>query len=222
MRFLQRLKGRIKNGLIVQDLLDALGRIGLVIQPYFVTAQPAPHKGAPPLPGQCTVRQLTGADATEMLRITLRPPSPADLASTLAQCYCLGLFYEDELAAYTWASTRGVPVPDSGGAKLFDLTADEAYFFDMYVAPRHRGMRLAATLLQSIQREMARLGRNHYYSITIAFNRSSRRFKARMGVRERELRLYLHLRWGRLSGVDFRLRRWGPNLRTAGWTRVDA
>jgi GNAT superfamily N-acetyltransferase len=221
-RFLQRLWGRIRNGLIVQDLLDGLGHIGLVIRPYFVNAEFGPHEDAPPLPEQCSVRQLTVADVKEIVRVTLRPPDPTDLASSLEQCYCVGLFYEGELAAYAWASTRGVPVPDSGGARLFDLTADEAYAFDMYVIPRYRGTRLAITLAQSMHSQMFRLGHHHFYSITIAFNRSARRFKTRLGAREMELRLYLHLRWGRLRGVDFRLRRWGLRLRTPDWMRVNA
>jgi hypothetical protein len=219
-RLLPRLWGRIRNGLIVQDLLDCLGGIGLVIRPYFVNLESAPHEDAPPLPEQCSVRQLTVADIEEIVRITLRPPDPTDLASNLERYYCLGLFYEGELAAYTWASTRGLPVPDSGGAKLCDLTTVEAYLFDMYVIPRHRGTRLAGTLAQSMHGEMTRIGRNQFYSLTIAFNRSARRFKARLGAREMELRLYLHLRWGRLTGVDFRLRRWGPKLRTADWMGI--
>jgi hypothetical protein len=220
-RFLQRLWGRIRNGLIVQDLLDALGHLGVVIRPYFVNAEFGPHEDAPPLPEQCSVRQLTVADAEEIVRITLRPPDRVDLASSLEHSHCVGLFFEGELAAYAWASsTRGVPVPDAGGARLFDLAPDEAYVFDMYVVPRYRGTRLAITLAQSMHSQMALLGRHHYYSLTIAFNRSARRFKTRLGAREMELRLYLHLRWGRLQGVDFRLRRWGQRLRTPGWMRV--
>jgi hypothetical protein len=222
-RLLQRLWGRIRNGLIVQDLLDSLAHIGLVIRPYFVNADSAQQEdAAPPLPEQCSVRQLTVADVKEILRITLRPPTPSELTGNLEQYYCLGLFYEGALVAYAWASTRRLPVPESRGATLFDLTADEVYLFDMYVIPRHRGTRLAGTLAQSIQWQMTCMGRRCFYSLTIAFNRSARRFKARVGAREMELRLYLHLRWGRLSGVDFRLRRWGPRLRTADWMRVDA
>lgn len=221
-RFLQRLKGRIRNGLIVQDLLDTLGHIGLVIRPYFVNAEFGPREAAPPLPERCSVRRLTVADATEMLRVTLRPPDPTDLASSLEHSHCVGLFYEGELAAYTWASTaRGVPVPDAGGARLFDLAANEAYVFDMYVVPRFRGTRLAITLAQSTHSQLALMGRQDYYSLTIAFNRSARRFKTRLGAREMELRLYLHLRWGRLPGMDLRLRRWGKGLRTPDRMRVN-
>jgi hypothetical protein len=219
---LQRLRGRIRNGLIVQDLLDSLGHLGLVVRPYFVNAEFGPHEEAPPLPEQCSVRRLAVADVEEMIRITLRPPSATDLASSVEKYYCLGLFNEGELVAYAWANTRGVPVPDSGGAKLFELTANEAYLFDIYVIPRYRGTRLAGTLAQLMHSELIGLGHHHFYSLTIAFNRSARRFKTRLGAREMELRLYLHLRWGRLSGVDLRLRRWGPKLRTADWMRVHA
>jgi hypothetical protein len=220
--FWQRLRGRIRNGLIVQDLLDALGHVGLVIRPYFVNAEFGPREPPPPLPAQCSVRRLGVADAKEIVRVTLRPPDPDDLASALEQSYCVGLFYEGELAAYSWASSvRGVPVPDAGGARLFELTAEEAYVFDMYVVPRHRGSRLAITLAQAMHTQLALLGRHHYYSFTIGFNRSARRFKTRLGAREMELRLYLHLRWGRLQGIDLRLRRWGERLRTPACMTVN-
>jgi len=219
---LQRLWGRIRNGLILQDLLDGLGRLGFVIRPYFVNLESGPHELAPPLPPQCSVRRLTVADVEEIVRVTLRPPRPSGLAHSVEHYHCVGLFHGGELAAYAWAGTRGVPVPDSGGAKLFELTANEAYFFDMYVVPRHRGSRLAGTLAEAMHSQMILLGRHQFYSLTIAFNRSARRFKLRLGAREMELRLYLHLRWGRLSGVDLRLRRWGPRLRTVAWMRVDA
>ncbi|HEY6456170.1 MAG TPA: GNAT family N-acetyltransferase [Steroidobacteraceae bacterium] len=200
-----------------------MGHIGLVVRPYFVNADSAQHEdAAPPLPQQCSLRQLTLSDVNEILRITLRPPTPSELAGNLQKHYCLGLFCEGELAAYAWASTLRLPVPDSHGATLFDLTADEVYLFDMYVIPRYRGTRLAGSLAQLLQWQMTCQGRRHFYSLTIAFNRSARRFKARVGAREMELRVYLHLRWGRLSGVDLRLRRWGPSLRTAGWMRVNA
>ena len=221
-RFFQKLHGRIRNGLIVQDLFDALGRTGIVVCPYFVICEPAPDAQASPLPPLCAVRPLTVIDAGEIARITLRPATQTDLANGLQQFFCLGLFQEGQLAAYTWASINSVPVPDSGGAMLFAIAADEAYFFDMYVAPQHRGSRLAALLRQSIQRAMAHQGRYRFYSITMAFNRSSRRFKARMGAQEMELRLYLQLRWGRLSGIDFRLRRWASELRSPVWTSVRA
>ena len=219
-RLAQRLWGRIRNGLIVQDCLDVLGNFGLVIRPYFVNVEFGPHPQVPPLPEHCTVRQLTVTDIEEMVRITLRAPTTSDLMKSVEQYHCVGLFFEGELAAYTWAGIRGVPVPDSRGAQLFDLASDEAYFFDMYVAPRHRGSRLAGILADSTHEYLIREGRHTFYSLTIAFNRSARRFKWRLGARELELRLYLHLRWAGLSGVDLRLRRWGPRLRTVGWMRV--
>ena len=221
-RFLPRLKSRIRNGLLVQDIVDVLARAGIVICPYFVAGEPLPDAQSLALPPHMVVKRLGVADAAEITRITLRPSSSAELVKALQLYYCVGLFVEGELAAYTWASTLYVPVPDAGGTPLFPLEPDEAYLFDMYVAPRHRGTRLAALLRQSIQRQLASLGRQRFYSISMVFNRSSRRFKARMGSRELELRLYLQLRWGTLPGIDIRLRRLQDTLRSPGRTRVAA
>jgi len=218
----QRLWGRIRNGLILQDLLDGLGRFGCLIRPYYVVLEAVPEDCELPLPANSQSRRLTGADAAEMARVTLRATPVERLSEELERTFCLGLFVDGQLAAYTWASTRSVPVPESYGTLLFEVGADGAYFFDAYVAPAHRGTRLAGLVRQLIQQHMARLGRRRFYSITMAFNRSSRRFKARLGARELELRLYLHFAPRHLRGVDLRLRRWAVALPSPAWTAVAA
>jgi hypothetical protein len=219
---LQRLWGRVRNGLILQDLLDMLARLGCVIRPYYVVLEAVPEDCELPLPANSLSRRLTGADAAEMARITLRATPVERLAQELEHAFCLGLFVEERLAAYTWASTRAVPVPDSYGTLLFEMGADGAYFFDAYVAPAYRGTRLAGLVRQLIQQHMARSGRRRFYSITMAFNRSSRRFKARLGAQEIELRLYLHFAPRHLRGFDLRLRRWAAALPSPAWTAVVA
>jgi hypothetical protein len=73
-----------------------------------------------------------------------------------------------------------------------------------------------------MQYDLARRGRTLYYSYTLAFNRSPRRLMARNGVRDIELRLFVGLRLRRLVGLDARLWRRAPLLRTRWLTRVVA
>jgi GNAT superfamily N-acetyltransferase len=210
---LQRFIGRLKHGLLIQEILDRLMRHGLVIYPYLVTTEHSADAGQPP-DSPYVVRQLQPQDAVEIARITIRQVSETSIINDLAKARCFGIFDGSQLAGYTWVSTRHVPVPASRGVALYELNADEAYLYDMFISPDFRGGRLAPLLRKHVLQQLVEEGRTQCYSITLLFNRSSRRFKARFGAREVELRLYLHLRVGGLQGVDLRLWRRRPHLRT--------
>lgn len=217
---LQRLLGRLRNGLLIQEVLDRLARAGLVIYPYYIVLEPLPAEPPPALPPRCTVRSLVAGDAAEMARISVRPSSEEAIGARMAQAASLGIFYDGQLAGYSWAGLQRLPIPGSYGQALFGLESNEAYLFDIYVAPPYRGMRLAGLLRSALQHDLARRGRRRFYSVTLVFNRSSRRFKSRLGAREHELRIYVHLQAGSLSGLDLRLRRRKPHLKSPRLQRV--
>jgi ribosomal protein S18 acetylase RimI-like enzyme len=217
---LQRLLGRLRHGLLIQEVLDRLGLAGLVIYPYYIVLEPQPAGPPPALYPRCTVRSLVPGDAAEMTHISVRPSSEEEFVARMAHAAGLGIFYEGKLAGYSWASLLRLPIPGSSGQALFELEPDEAYLFDIYVAPAYRGMRLAGLLRSALQHDLARLGRRRLYSLTLAFNRSSRRFKSRLGARETELRIYVHLKIGSLSGLDVRLWRREPHLKSPRLRRV--
>jgi hypothetical protein len=109
----------------------------------------------------------------------------------------------EELAGYSWVNLTNVPGL-VGGSPLFRLGEADAYLFDAYVARRFRGRNLAPWLRHRVHQECARLGRSNLYSVTLAFNSSSRRFKDKLGAEEIELRVLVGLRNGRRW--DWRLR----------------
>lgn len=217
---LQRFRGRLRYGLLTLYFLHRLARAGLVVYPYFVSMERCRSEAPPATDPRSTVRALTAQDAAEMARISVGQSKEEAIVSGLSQPVCLGIFYDGQLAGYSWASLRTVPIPGSFGQSIFNLKPREAHLFYIYVAPRYRGLRLAGLLHRSLQHELARRGYRRFYSITLAFNRSSRRFNARLGVRELELRLYLHLHLRSLPGVDLRLWRREPSLRSPRWIRV--
>ena len=157
---------------------------------------------------------MTAQDAAEIVRITLRKVSETSLIADLSRARCFGIFTDGVLCGYTWVSTRVLPVPGSMGTPLYELNSDEAYLYDMFISPEYRGGRMAPLLRAHVLQELIREGRSQCYSVTLRFNRSSRRFKARLGAREVELRVYLHLRVGSLKGIDLRIWRRRPHLRT--------
>ena len=216
----QRFLGRLRHGLLTQEILDRLARAGFVFYPYFVVLEPAPKEASPFPDERCTLRVLSAADAAEMARVRLGHRTEEATVALLSQDSCLGIFHDGVLAGYTWARLNAIPIPFTRGQPMFALQPSEAYLFDMYVAPPYRGLRLAGFLRQSMQHELMRMGRTRFYSITLAFNRSSRRFKARLGAREIELRLYVRLRLGSLPGVDLRLWRRQPHIGSPRVQRV--
>jgi ribosomal protein S18 acetylase RimI-like enzyme len=201
----RRLLGRLRYGLLVQELLDRLVRHRLIVYPYFVVQEPGSEVPAAAPDERTSFRFLGVDDADEVARVLAMRISRPLFLELLTRAECLGVFFDGKLAGYTWARLDTVPVPEGLGHPVFDLQPDEAYLFDMYVTPAHRGSRLAGSLRQAMQRELAFRGRTCFYSLTLAFNRASRRFKSRLGAREVELRLHLRLSVASLPGLDIRL-----------------
>jgi hypothetical protein len=211
--------GRIRHGLLIQEMLDKLAGAGLVFYPYYIILEPV-RAEALTLDPHTTVRALVPGDAAEMLRIQVRRQSEEVIAGRLSRAACLGIFHDGELAGYTWADRQSFPIPATNGQVLFALAPHEAYLFGTFVAPRHRGRRLAGMVRAHMQMELGRQGCTHCYSTTLAFNRSSMRFKTWLGLGIAERRLYLHLRIGSLPGIDLRLWRRDPRVASPRWKRV--
>jgi GNAT superfamily N-acetyltransferase len=215
--------GRLRHGLLTQEFLDRLARAGFVIYPYFITIEDAPVDEVAGEEGQddrIMMRWLGPEDVGEIARITARKTDTTYLLARLDSARCMGAFLDGSLVGVSWASTVQLPIPYTRNQALFRLAPDELYLFDMYVSPEHRGLRLAGRLRSRLYREFMAEGRTRRYSVTLAFNRSSRRFKARLGASEVELRIYLQLRFGSLPGIDLRLWRGGQRLVTPAVRRV--
>jgi GNAT superfamily N-acetyltransferase len=213
--WIARLWVRVRHGVLAQEILDRLARAGLVVYPYFVVFETVSQEHEESRDtGPYTLRELGADDAAAVSDITLlktRANRAEFVAARMTRARCIGAFADGKLVGYNWIGVDGVPTPGSGRQWLFMLDAGEACLFDMYVVPAHRGQRLAAILRGKVQRMLREGGFKKFYSVTLAFNRASRRFKARLGAREVELRWYLHVRIGRLPGFDVRLWRRRPH-----------
>lgn len=214
-----RLWGRLRHGLLMQEILDRLYAAGIVVMPYYVTSESAVRLPDVHVPPGYHVRELGIDDCAAIVAISVRPRTVAQTLEVLTRMRCYGVFQGEELVGHTWVSFDHLPVP-SGATPLFALRPDEAYLLDMYIAPAHRGARVAPWLRANVLRCLGAEGRPNCYSITLFFNRSSRRFKARFGTQEKELRIYLQLQVGRLPGIDLRLKAWGSSLRSPARQRV--
>ena len=209
----QRFTGRVRHGLLAQEILDRLGKIGLLCQPYIVTFEACGLVPAPPAPDNCSVRPLNPGDADSIAAVGHRRRTAEQIHLELQDMRCYGAFLEQRLIGYTWVNLRYVPVVYRGG-ELFAIASDEAYLFDMFIDPAHRGLRIAPWLRVQVLAALANEGRVRCYSLSLLLNRSSRLFKARLGAQEREWRLSLQVGLGPLRGIDLRLARRGEPLRT--------
>ncbi len=91
---------------------------------------------------------------------------------------CLGIKHNGKIAAFTWTSL------DKVRGKLHDATMkpNEAYLFDMYVLKEFRGKNLAPILRYKNYEALRALGRDTFYSITLASNTASIRFKRKLNA----------------------------------------
>jgi len=215
----QKVRNRFRYGLATQELLDRLSAtFGLIICPYYVVHEKIQSGIEPEIArdnSHYRVRYLTEDDMTFVAKHAAQTRSTEDLVKKLRnRCHCLGFFVNGDLAAYTWFRFDRVATP-IWQIDLFRLEGDEAYLFDAYVLPEYRGRRLAPLIRYRAYQELKNVGRRRLYSLTLAFNASSRRFKQRLLGKETELRLMIGIK--KWKALDIRLRAFDKSRRSPRW-----
>jgi len=210
-RVLDRLKGRIKYGLLTQELLDRLRRFGVQLTPYVIVDEsPGVFVECDSKISACVIRPLKAEEMHQVADMPRRRRNLDEVVSRLEYAECIGAYVGDTLAGYTWSRYDRVAL-SRGRILLHRLAPDEAYLFDMYVDKDYRGMSLAPLLRHRCYLYLSGKGVHRFYSITAYFNLSSRKFKAKLGAREFELRITIGF-WS-LMNADILLRRYqGGNL----------
>lgn len=199
-----RFRNRVRFGLATQEVLDRIARLGLVIYPYFVVEEPVrARRQFEGIEGLQT-RVLHREDVPLLASLPERPRDGASIRALMGEATCVAILENGELLGYSWYR-RDFLGSGLVAYRMIALPADCAYLFDMFVCRKARGRNVAALLRNEVHRNLAAQGVKHAFSISLAFNRSTRRFKAKLGAVEVELRL--HLRLKPFAGLDFRMRR---------------
>jgi hypothetical protein len=196
-----RFRNRVRFGLATQEALDRVARLGLVIYPYLYVEEPV--RAPPPLEAGLETRELREADVSLIAELPERPRDPARIRALMGVGTCFAIFENGDLLGYSWFRRDYL----SGGAgydRMCVLPEDCAYLFDTFICRKARGRNIAVQLRRRVLGRLAELGINSAFSISLAFNRSTRRFKAKLGATEVELRLYLRLK--PFTALDLRLR----------------
>lgn len=213
----RRIRNRFRYGLATQEILDVLHRtIGLSIRPYHVVREGIQADYRPDVASGTEDHEVRYLEETDLGALSMtRGRNREQILERFSNgSKGIGIFVNGDLAAYTWFRTDVVPTP-TWLSTLFRLKHDEAYLFDAYVLPAYRGRRLVTLARSRAYEELQRLGRSRLYSITLAFNASSHRFKQKLLAEKAELRLQLGLRQWKV--IDVRLRRYDKSTRSPPW-----
>ncbi len=152
---------------------------------YWIEERSSSHTGRmlPPLPDGFLIKTLGADEVTTISQWDAKgaPIGGAEMHNHLAGgARCIGLLRGDEIVGFSWyALDRAIsdiwPVA---------LQQNEAYLFNMYIRPEVRGLQLAPILRHHTYRLLAEMGRDTCYSITLAINKPSWRFKQKLGARK--------------------------------------
>jgi hypothetical protein len=196
-RFLASVRGRLRHGQAVQEVLDRLAARGLVVYPYLVFEERADHAlaAAPRVEG-LRARRLTDADLPQLEAIAQAVRSERSAAVRLGRGETgVGAFDGERLVAYTWCDL--VNLGGFGrGTVLRRLAPDEACLAKSWTMPEYRGRGIVLFLRREMYAAMQALGKRRLCSACLYFNGSVRRVKAKVGAEAVELRLALRLPGG--------------------------
>lgn len=181
-----------RNRLLMQWVIGQLKRLGLDINPYYLIRE-----------GIQAHNMDSSNSAVDFSSAVL---SPQDLPA-LAACtdwatlerlqdrldrghLCVVLKFGEQLAGYTWADFDEV----NDAACDYDLRPDEAYLYDAFIVPEHRGRSLAPYMRLECYKHLRQAGRHTFYSISDYFNTPAIRFKQKLHAEK--IRLYLRIKVG--------------------------
>ena len=213
-----RLKSRLTYGLLTQELLDRLARFGLILYPYYVVREmPLRRPEYDTNNFDLEARFLDGSELSLVSEIPERTRDLSRIRARLEHGNCFGVWVMGEFAAYSWYSTKDVPAA-VGGAALCPLPPNTLYLYDAFVRPRFRGQQVAGFMRHKLHSALRSNGTQCCVSISLAFNKSTRQFKAKLGAEETELRFLIALK--NSGGIDLRIRQNELFLDTPRFTRL--
>ena len=186
------IKEAMRHGLVIQRIIGRLQRFGLNLNPYYLFRE-----------GDGVEQMRWPALADEFPSSVLDPeylPALADCTewATVGRLQdrldkghlCIVILHQGQIAGYTWADFDEV----NDAACDFSLGPGEAYLYDAFVAPAHRGLGLAPYLRCESYKHLRRAGRTTFYSISDYFNSPAIRFKQKLNAEV--VRLYLQIKLG--------------------------
>lgn len=195
----------IRNGLFMMGLRNRLEKVGLDFDPYYWELEGLEFSKAPQIkdkPELYSLQFLTYEEVASLMDSIVGMDRDMLLGGMEQGQQCIGLRYHTgAVAAFMMIETNAVTYKH----RTVHLGEHEAYLLGMYTFEAFRGKNLAPFLRYKSYEFLREQGRTRLYSITAYFNKSSLKFKKKLGVRHLSLRMYIGL---------FKKLRWNFRIRT--------
>ena len=194
----ENIKSKMRYGGLPRLFFDALARIGITIEPYYILLEGL--FGQPPSADFTTrfkdydVILLTADDMKAIAAIPGKEESERQLLGRLNKGnLCVGIKHNSHLVGFTWCDLAEFTL--KGNEK--PLKPDEAYLFDAYTLIPYRGKGIAPYIRYQCYQQLADMGKTKLYSVSGAFNVSSLKFKQKLKaeITEKHLSIDIIKRW---------------------------
>ena len=194
----ENIKSKMRYGGLPRLFFDALARIGITIEPYYIVMEGL--FGQPPSSELTTrfkdydVSLLTADDMKAIAAIPEKEESESQLLGRLNKGnLCVGIKHNSYLVGFTWCDLKEFSL--KGNEK--PLKPDEAYLFDAYTLIPYRGKGIAPYIRYQCYQQLAVMGKTRLYSVSGAFNVSSLKFKQKLNakIREKHLSIAIVGKW---------------------------
>lgn len=181
----------LRNGLFWFGLRNRLAKIGLDFDPYYWELEGLSMANPPEIrgdPDNFNLEYLSLKDIRELSGSIHGINRLLLLEGMENGQKCIGLRrVNDKIAAFMMIETQAFNYKK----RIINLKDNEAYLLGMYTFEDFRGMNLAPYLRYKSYKLLMDEGRDRLYSITAYFNKSSLKFKSKLGARHLSLQIYI-------------------------------
>ncbi len=179
------IKETFEHGLLTHKLVQRLGKIGLNIDVFYLVSE-GDYDCSPEWLATFKGYEVKALSSQDMEALVMKRPwiNLGELKERLERGdICIGIQYEGEIVASTWVDLKQC----NHAPILFDVADNEAYLYDAGTLSEFRGKGLAPFMRYRCYEYLRRLGRDHYYSYSDYFNKSSINFKKKLNARFEKL-----------------------------------
>lgn len=163
--------------------LDAFGRLGLRLTPYYLVAEGVFGAPLPELERgfeDYELRFLGPADMPAAAAVPGWELPEVEMQQRLREGQlCFGALHQGRVVAFNWINLAWC----TSRMCRFPLEADEGYLFDAFTWTAYRGRGIAPYLRYQTYKVLARRGIRRLYSISDALNTPSIKFKKKLQAR---------------------------------------
>ncbi len=178
----------ISHGLFMHGLRNRFASIGIDFMPYYFVQEGVTAFNPPEIRGKSTDYQISyfGEAELKLIKKSIIGIEGKDLLKDFKNGQlCIGLKHQDEIAAYMFVKQdefhfRG---------RTFTFQKNEAYLHSMYTFETYRGKNIAPYLRFKSYELIKEQGIDTIFSVSEYFNKSTIRFKSKLG--SKHLKLFL-------------------------------